>query len=202
MGLETRTRTTFLYIRQGKIVKLVNEGEEGAKSRDTKTGKKIWEKEFDSLSGILKNIEARYNTFIEEKEWQLTLEDGDDKFILKLNRGGGYTKSFMIRIKGCDFSKLIKFEPHWIEGDDGRYRGSMSFWQDDVKIQPVITKDDFPPLEEKTLKGKTVWDDEKRLAFFENMIEKDILPKLQDPATQLKQGAVDHSNDESDDLPF
>lgn len=200
MGLsnETGGRKNFLNISKGRIV---------AKDKDGNLNY------FTTVSGLLTSISTKDGKF--GKELHIGLHDKGEDFLLQMKIESGYAKCFMKAIKNVDLRLPLQLTPkHEVDGD--RQTASMFLNQDGKAIKWFWTKENpgtLPPPTSREWKGKTEWDYTAQLAYLENMLLTEIVPRLQHPAVA---GAVQSTEPQpkymkeqtkledmpEDDLPF
>lgn len=201
-GLGVRSQNkTYLGFFQGMMTRNVSEGTENAIKRTKKSGKEVYEIQFNTLGGNFTDIKVtedddnrKYWVFVMEwegKEWELSV---------------GYTsvaaKGVLSRLKNMDFSKTIEFRSFWIEGDDDIYRGFLTPYLDghSKAITPFYTREDpkdLPPPVPVTISGQEHMDYTAQMEFYQEMVIGEILPKMR-KAHPLSESAVN----EPEQSPF
>jgi hypothetical protein len=206
--IKSAPKSTYLSIVNGKIAQSVPEGTDGAVVRAKKNGGFAHELIFDQVSGIITDISVDHHEEYGDS-WVVTIRDVDESFKLKFNYSGGYANGFLMRIKNVDLSKPVVFAPFQFE-KDSKTRSFLVLYQGGKKIDPFYTMDNpkgLPQMEKIVFKGKEAWDDTKKMAFLQNMIDTEIVPELQ-AARPVPAYVPDAENyvaagdDDSDSLPF
>lgn len=210
MGLQIEPGlANYLTIMEGKIIQRVEKDTENAEKRINKLGKTVYELKYDSLVGIIADIKIdeheEYGKF-----WNITIRDIDEVFVLQIPYNSGNASGFLKRIESVDLNQPVKFRPYYIE-DDGKFKAHLVLYQGGNKIESNYTKDNpngLPPLEQKTVNNRVVWDSTEQMTYFENIINEKIRPKLgtgekgglknEDPGEYSTEDAPE----KLDDLPF
>lgn len=173
MGLNINTgdRVTFLQITNGKLVKQVKQPTDKSVTRVNKVGRTVHEEFYDSMDGQIIDItikESEYGKF-----WVISLKSGSDTYKLEMNYSGGYAMSFLKALPNADLSKPLTLTPRLnIDGD--KKQSVLFVSQNGKALKHFWNKDnpgDLPPLDKIKVKGKDVYDDSRRLEFFENYIK-------------------------------
>jgi hypothetical protein len=174
----------YFKIFSGKLVENVSAETEGATTRVNAVGNTVHELSFTGYEGYLKNVsivESEKADF--GKQLQIHLEDMGENVLLQLPVSGGYAYGFLSKLPNADLTKPMELRPYEIEDKaTGKKRHFLVIYQDGEKVEAFFTKEnpnDLPQLEEKTIKGKKVWDDSERIFFFEQMLQEAIVPELQ-----------------------
>ncbi len=170
--------------------------EEGAEKRINKNNVEVWEYLYNTLTGKITGINVAENDY--GKSWVIDIEDGPEKYVLKLPFTSRYTKGFLYKIGNADLTKPMDLQiGKFLK--DGREIGYLTIFQG-KKIEPVWTREspgELPPLKKVMVRGQEIWDDSEQLIFLQGYIENVIAPKLQSiPNDEPIQG------DPVGDLPF
>lgn len=183
MGLEKNNSSTFLSIGDGKITKRVSQPTAESVQRTTKQGKIINEEIYDGVSGLILDIKTHdhkdYGKF-----WNVILQDDDDVFTLQMNYSGGYSSAFLKILPNIDLSQRVRISPSMkVEGT--KKRVTLFISQNGTPLKHYYTKENpngLPEMVQIKVKGKLQWDDSEMMAFLEDMVNKQILPKLKGDA--------------------
>jgi len=178
MGLEQRTGGNFITILQGKLCQRVSEGTEGAITRVNKIGNTVHEKFYDSFTGKLESIEVRDGNY--GKTWNFGFRDKEELYTLQLSYSNSFSTALLKQLPNVDFTQEMKVSPS-VKEVDGKNRSSLFINQNGNALKHAFTRDapnGMPDMEQVTIKGELVWDDTKRMAFLENMVNTVIIPKL------------------------
>lgn len=196
MGLETRkSNGTYLNIMFGKLVQSVNASTEGAVERENKNGKKVYELLHDKLKGVVTDVTIDDSSDYGD-QFIFTVKDGSDTFFVKFNVYSAYGRSFLMKMLNIDFDEQVAIAPYSFEDGDKTITG-ITFYQDGEKVENKWTKDNpgkMPELEQKKVKGKMKWNDDKRMEFLLKQFNK--LEFAGEPEPEVDAVA------EEDDLPF
>lgn len=188
-GLGNSSRATFINIIGGKFAVRVKEGTEGAVQRINKNGDAVYELQYDHFTGYIKDLYV-VNTEKVGKQYniKLTTSNGDE-YVWTTPYSNPYTKAFLKMLPNVDFTKVVKITPSSKEVE-GKRNNTLFMSQDNNIVKHAYTKDTpgYPELEQLMVKGQLTWDDTKQMQFLENVVETQVLPKLnvtpkQAPAT-------------------
>lgn len=170
MALTNTSFAPILTIGDGKIVKRVKSQTEKSIQRTTKEGKVVHEEKYDSIEGFIKDIKVHEGLY--GKTWRISINDGQQDYILDLNYSGGYALAFLKILPNIDMSKAVKITPKLtIEGD--KKKATVFVNQGGNALKHYYTKDNpngLPDLKQIKVKNKITWDDTERMEFFENYI--------------------------------
>ncbi len=178
MGFQDRTGGKYFTILQGKFAIRVQEGTPGAVARVNKVQKTVYEIFHDSFTAKLINIRTRDGEY--GKSWEFDFKDGSEVYTLQLSYSNSYATNILKMLPNIDLTKEMKLQPSQ-KIEDGKTKSSLFISQDGKTLKHAYTKENpngLPPMEQVTVKGQPVWDDSKRLVFLEEMVNRDILPKL------------------------
>lgn len=205
MGLENREGGNFITILNGKFCQRVPHGTEGAVERVNKLGKTVYEKFYDSFTAKLIGIRTQDGEY--GKSWLFDFKDGEEVYHLQLSYSNSFATAFLKMLPNIDLNTEIKVSPSTKEVD-GKMKSSLFINQNGSPVKHAYTKDapnGMPDMEQVTVKGQLVWDDTKRLAFLQNMVDTLIVPKLpkqnfasasSSPASSLEEFAKDLNSEE------
>lgn len=209
MGFQNKTRGTYFTILDGKFSVKVDEGTEGAVTRENKEGNIVHEVYHDSFEGFLTKIDTKDGNY--GKSWIFTFCDDLGEFYnLQLNYSNSFAVAFLKMLPNIDLSKKMELTPS-SKMVDGKKVNSLFVKQGGVNIKHAYTRENpngMPDLEQKIVKGQKVWDDTDRLIFLENMVRETILPRLNQnitPDTTAPTPETDTLNtepEEDEDQPF
>lgn len=209
MGLGNNTgRLTYVNIKKGELAVKVD-GEI---------------KLFGNLSGHLTDIAIGDDEY-QGKKFKvllLTINDGDDNFLLKMRLESGYATAFCMAIQNANLAEPITFIPSFkVEND--KNKAALFLNQHGKSLKWFYTKadpKDLPGLKKAEFKGQILWDNTEQVEFLVNMLLSVIKPALVHPLMAGNRSAaaspnppVDHpladrSNPAAgitepiDDLPF
>lgn len=211
MALGNQSNKIYLSISDGKVVRRAVEGASGAESRTKKDGTIVWEQRFSFISGILKSIGTKTNSFNGQdmKDWVFEIEDGSEAYTLQIMYDSRYAVSLLNALCNpvVDFSKSITISP-WMKVISDKKKTACYLKQgngQDNSIEWFFTKDvpnGLPPLVPVKIKGKDTWDNFDQMQFLEKYIEDNIKPKLVKSEPADNSPAFVGDAPEDDDLPF
>lgn len=199
--LEKNNMATFLSIGDGKITKRVKQPTEDSVERKTKEGKVIHEEIYDGVSGVITDIKTHEHPSY-GKFWNVLLQDGDESYVLQMNYSGGYASAFLKTLPNVNLAERVRISPSMkTEGD--KKKVTLFITQHGIPLKHAFTKDKpggLPQMTQKKIKGKLTWDDSDMMEFLENMVVKEIVPKLrkQKPAPVVE----DQDDNTGGELPF
>jgi len=198
MGLQNNnTNGTYVHISNGKLVVKEN-------------GEQVF---YDQLTGVITNVEfviEEYN----QKQFEVvrfTLQDGDDKYILKIRTDSGYFRGFVNALKMANITQPIVVSPSSKE-ENGKTRTTCFLRQNGKPLKHAFTKDnmgDLPQVERVTLNGIELWDSTKQLIYWKTWLMS-ITWQLNNENRHKQDGPIATITDEEyneldaidDDLPF
>ena len=222
MGLGNNSgNAIYVSIVNGKIARKFKEKTAHSVQRTTEKGNVVHEEFHDYVEGELVDVKTRENDY--GKDWQITMFDGDDKYVLSMPYSSGYSKGFLFAIPNANLSRPIRFTPWMKEVEPGKKKTALYLNQESAgkweAVKWAYTKEEpngLPQMKQVKIKGKETWDDSEQLDFLEAMISEEILPALRNmgmkedkqSATefarekQAKKEASMDFNEEESDLPF
>jgi hypothetical protein len=193
MGLGTRENGKFISIVGGRFCIRVQEGSEGAVSRVNKIGKTVHEKYYDDFTGKLVGLKTTDGGTY-GKQWEFSFQDSGDVYKLQLGYTNSFAKNIIKMLPNADLSKEMKVSPSTKVEADGTKKSSIFINQDGKALKHAYTKDapnGLPPMTQVMVKGTLIWDDTDQMVFLENMVNKDIIPKLGTAITTFTPKAID-----------
>ncbi len=194
MGLENRQGGKYITILGGKFCVKVTPETPGTIARVNKLGKTVYEVFYDSFTGKLVNIRTRDTAY--GKAWEFDFKDGAEVYTLQLSYSNSYATNILKILPNIDVSKEMKVQPAQ-KIEDNKTKSSLFISQDGITLKHAYTKDKpngLPQMVQVMVKGQAVWDDSARLAFLEEMVKRDILPKLPKTIPVKTEAAGDTSN--------
>ena len=202
MGFVDKEEGKFFTIYQGKCTVRVPEGTPNAISRVNKMGKTVYEVFRDSFVGTLTGITTKDGEY--GKMWNFSFKDEGETYTLTLPYSNSYAKAFLKMLPNIDLTKKMKVSPS-LKEEDGKPKTTLFINQDGVAIKHKYTRENpngLPEMERITVKGQEVWDDTKQLAFLEEMIKRDIRPKLGAALAVAPAPQVDIDGESTEEIPF
>lgn len=168
--------TIYLSVANGKLVRQFKQATKESAERVNKVGKTVFEEFYKDLTGIITKIETKENDY--GKQWQITIEDGEEKYMVQMPYSGRYSSSFLKALPNVKQGQPVRFMPWEMadKADANKKITGVTMYQDDgdgfVKIPSAYTKDEpngLPEMTKAKVKGKIVWDDSDMVQFLENM---------------------------------
>lgn len=202
MGLDNRTGGKYITILGGKFCVRVEKGTPGAVERVNKQGKTVHEVFYDSFTGKLVNIRKRESQY--GPQWEFDFKDGGSVYTLQLSFSNSYATNFLKILPNVNLDKEMKVQPSQ-KIEDGKTKSSLFISQDGTTLKHAFTKDNpngLPQMVQVQVKGQLVWDDTARLAFLEEMVKRDILPKLPKQEAAAQEAAAPAAVDNTNGLDF
>ena len=199
MALENREGGKYITIYDGKFAVRVPEGTPGAVSRVNKEERTVHELFYDSVTGKLINIRKREGGKY-GPTWEFDFVDGGEVYTLQLSYSNSYATNILKMLPNVDLTKEMKVQPSQ-KIEDGKKKSSLFISQDGKTLKHAYTKDapnGMPPMVQVMVKGQPQWDDTDRLIFLEEMVNRDILPKLPKDAAAAP-AATEGTGELSDD---
>jgi hypothetical protein len=183
--------TTWAKIAGGKIVLTSKVALDGYVQRTNKIGNVVYELFFESFEGKLQDIRLVEGEF--GPQWHLTFDDNGKTIIITTGYDNRYARTLLNRLlnKAIDFKEKISLKPYSFIPDDKEYTlTGCNVIQYGKKLNPRFDiKTELPQPEETTVKKQKVFNYSKQLEFLEEMIEKELRPRL--PKQQAPQVPTD-----------
>lgn len=179
MGLSNREGGKYITILGGKFSVRTNKENPEAIERVNKVGNTVYEVFYDSFTGKIVNIRTRDGEY--GKSWEFDFQDGGEIYTLQLSYSNSYATNILKMLPNIDLSKEMKVQPSQ-KMEDGKTKSSLFISQDGVTLKHAYTMAEpngLPPMVQIVVKGQTVWDDTERLAFLQEMVDRDIIPQLE-----------------------
>jgi len=179
MGLSNREGGKYITILGGKFSVRTNKENPEAIERVNKVGNTVYEVFYDSFTGKIVNIRTRDGEY--GKSWEFDFQDGGEIYTLQLSYSNSYATNILKMLPNIDLSKEMKVQPSQ-KMEDGKIKSSLFISQDGVTLKHAYTMAEpngLPPMVQIVVKGQTVWDDTERLAFLQEMVDRDIIPQLE-----------------------
>lgn len=169
-------KSNYLFIINNQITQRVDAPTATSKERTNKNGIVVHEETFGGISGLITNVTTRDGSY--GKELHISLFDAElnEYNHLQLGFRDGFAISFLFKMLNIDYKIEAEIRAYFIDN-----KRILSIKQNGEKIQSYWTKEnklDLPDLEKIFFKGEEHWDDTKRVAFFEQVIEEKIKPVL------------------------
>ena len=184
MALYNTARKTYLTVFDGKFTRRVDEGTIGAVSRMTKPvsgeGKLVHELYYSNLSGKITDIYTRDGIY--GKTWNIDISDGTEKYSLQFGYSDGLAIAFLKMLPNVNLDKDVVFSvTKKLDPKDNKEKTSLFLNQDGEPIKhaySLANPNGLPEMKMIVVNGKEVWDSTERLAFLQNMVDTQIIPKL------------------------
>lgn len=203
MAVGSNSNAIYYSISDGKISRQFKEATANSKERTNKNGRQVHEEFYDYIDGVITNIATKDSDY--GKFWMITLSDGDQSQILQFNYSSGYANAFLKCLPNVNLTEKVKIIPSLkLEGD--KKKTALFITQNGEPVKWYYTKDHpngLPPLEQKKVKGKMIWDDSESMAFLEKMVMTEIAPKLVRAGAGISEAPeVEDADAEKEELPF
>ena len=182
MARGTVQRKNYLTCSAGKWREKVDSTTPGATFRHTNPidgspGRDVWEIVDDYVEGEIMDIQKTSHDEYGEK-WEITIKDGTNKMVLQVRYDSGYAMAMLAKLPNVDITRPVMFLPYFFEEEK---KARMVLKQEGMKIPTFFSKEDpkgFPPLAEDASKSDVQRWKLDAMDFLENMVEKEIRPKL------------------------
>jgi hypothetical protein len=198
MGLQNNnTNGTYVHISNGKLVVKEN-------------GEQVF---YDQLTGVITNVEFIIDEY-NEKQYEVarfTLQDGDDKYLLKIRTDSGYFRGFVNALKMANITQPIVVSPSSKE-ENGKTRTTCFLRQNGKPLKHAFTKDnmgDLPQVERVVVNGIEQWDSSKQLMYWKTwlmsitwQLNNENRFKQDGVNTTITQDEFNELDAIDDDLPF
>lgn len=181
MALETREEGKYITTYDGNFSIKVKEGTVGAITRTNKVGKTVHELYYPRFTGKLVDIRKKEDDKGYGPSWIFTFVDAEDKYFLQLPYSDRSASTFLKILPNVDLEKEMTLSISSKVNEKGKKETSFFVNQDGNSLKHFYTKDNpngLPQWEQVPVKGVLTWDNTKELAFLENMVMTEILPKL------------------------
>lgn len=181
MPLINNEHGNFITIYKGRLTRRVPEGTPGSISRETTKGqiKTVHEKYYDAFVGKLIGIKTMDGGY--GKQWLFSFKDTADVYTLALGYDSGTALSFLAMLPNVDVTKEMKVSSSLTTNNKGTESTSIFINQNGSPIKHAFTKTNpngLPPWNPVIINNKTEYDKTATLKFFEDMLARDIIPKL------------------------
>ena len=168
----------YLSIQSGKIAHRVTDATQSSKQRTLESGKVIHEELYDSMEGMIKNIQFKDGDY--GTQLVITIENDGEIAHLQMPLSSNPASGFLKALPNVDANVAVKFSPK-MEEKDGKRKTSLFLSQGGKGVKWFWTKDnpaDLPPLKKIKVKGKETWDDSDQIDYLKAYVNDDFLPKL------------------------
>lgn len=178
MGLVENTgssRIKYVYLFDGNMCLKTSESDEKARRRVNKLNKVVYEKVYQGIKGVIKDIFIRDSDF--GKELCLLFEDNDEYFQLKLLLNSKQARTIIYRLPNLNFKHKVQITAFL--GEDNYT--AVAMLQDGDKVKSHFTKEQpngLPPLKEVVINGEKKYDGTQRNEFLCLMIKNYVHPQL------------------------
>lgn len=189
----------FLSVVGGKISQKVTAETPNAVKRINKNGAEIWELQFGSVSGIIRDIKLKEDATY-GNQYEITIQDADESYLLQIPQSGRLASSLLSRIPNMDRTGYVQIDT-WAIQEDGKTKQFLTVRQNDKVVQPFYSKDNpngLPSMVQVKIKGVMQWDDSDQLEFYKGKVAEWFTAK----ADTNTAGAANPKLEESQDLPF
>jgi hypothetical protein len=185
----SRQNTRWFRIANGKFIEKVTADTPGAVRRMTKTNREVWETLYDKMVGCITDIALKEGQYEGRatKQWNFTVEDGKERFVITLNYDSSYAKSLINTLASVeDFTKVLCFSA-WLmdekKSPTGKPMSGLSVYLGDHPIKggaipKKFTREEMPKVVEVIIKGEKQYDDLELCKFLENLALNEIKPKF------------------------
>lgn len=149
----------FFNVQGHQFTQRATEGQAGAVMRKINkkdgTTKEVWEFLFRDLSGSIISVDLKVTDF--GKQYEIILEDLDEKMILQLQLESGYSDTLLARLPNINIDEPVKLVPYsFVPDGQTRRKDGINVFQNEVKIVPAFTKENpngMPTVEKLAAAG-------------------------------------------------
>lgn len=185
MALQDTNEITFLYIFDSRLTERLNYPTSKSITRKvekiSETGSKsyvdVHERPYGFVEGML--IDIQLKTFEKSKEWYFWLQDGVEKYCLKLRYSSRESKRLLSYLPNADLGHFIRVQVFREKEGSGT---ALLVKQRDAYLKSGFTKDNPNGLPQMVKgynsEGKEVWNDDDQMVFFEKLVNETLNPKL------------------------
>lgn len=226
MSVGNQETVIFLSLRKGKLCRIVPEGTPKSYPRTKNDQSIVYELRYNYIEGHITDIVTKKTPYVEDgketiiRSWVLTVIDESwAVFKVEINYNSSYAKQFLNRIPNIDFTEQVRLlvgeSPK--ENDPTKMQGWLSVSQNRQKVLAAYTKEEpgrLPQLDITEQDGKTIYNDEKQMAYYEELVQfhkvafrhpdgtytyPAIIPETKPETTGT---SIEKTAQETDDLPF
>lgn len=179
-------RSKYYKVFDNKFALEVDENTVGAVKRTNKEGRVVYETFCDWIAGHLIDIERREHPKFGDS-YNFTFSTDEDNIVLQAGIKSTVGATLVKVLPNVDFSKPMKLVLSTSKRDDGSDSLSLFVNQENAEGKEEIVKwfytnsdpKGMPPIGEAIVDGKPIPDHFARNTFLWEMIQRDIIPKLQ-----------------------
>lgn len=187
MALQESNDIVFMYVFDAKICERINYPTNKSITRkiekisDTgvKTYQDIHERHYGFIEGMLIDIQLKTFENQNDKIWNFWLQDGLEKYCLKLRYSSRESKRLLSYLPNADLNHFIRIVVFREKDSTGT---ALLVNQRGKYLKSAFTKNapNGLPQMVKTFndKGKEVWDDKEQMEFYEKLVSDTINPTL------------------------
>ena len=200
MGLSSSSRSskTYVNIIGGKFAIKTKEGTEGAVSRVNKNKETVWEKIYDSLTGVLLSVKVERNEGLKSYQYTLEVSDVGDMYYVNIPCESRYGDSLATKLPKLEKNMVYTFMPYEFQSSDMKNIGIAIYEGTEVVkgqgIKPHFTKEE--PNGMPVPKRQLDEDEYKAYQITKRKFLRDVVAGWDTPV--VKSSAVE----KEDDLPF
>lgn len=169
---------TYAAISNGSIITRSSADDAKAKERITKTGNRVYEREWASIYGIITAMEWIQNKF-QEPEIRVQLQDEENTALLTIKVDSSYGRGFLAQIFNVDFTRGIQFSPWQRENDLGKKSMLYLNYTRQEKVDYKLPEG-CPEVKFAEIKGKKIVDSisqAQHVQFLEEAFQKLVIDK-------------------------
>lgn len=197
-------KKTYVSVINGRFTVKVKEGE--GTERITKSGKKVWEKSFDRMTGKITNVKKRTTEWEGKKivSWDVKIEGDEGTAFLSLNYSSTEANAFLSILPNVDLNTDVTLNVFLFAAPGKKEKTYITIFQWGKKVNKFFTKENIPPMKKIFFKGEERWDDTDQQAVFEKKVNELFPPyqKEQQDNCDTEDTETQHDQQPNDDLPF
>lgn len=168
-----QVQKTFLQVKNGKIIQLVNENTETSKEFETKNGKKYHAEVFTNIVSTAKYLQVFTDEYegIEYKKLSITLCDNEQNFeCLTMSFNSNVASSLLTRLYNLDFNPLQEINIGVFKDKDGF--DVLFVKQNGITIKSAFSESNpLPKWIKTTVNKKEVWDKSEYMDALESLVD-------------------------------
>lgn len=177
MGLIEKEESSIKYLHffNGKICCRSHEGDEKAVARVNKEGRRVYERLYTGIEGVIRDIFIRESEY--GKELCLLLQDNDQYFQVQCSFNSKQSRIILFRLPELNFKHTVRLNAFM--GDNGYT--AIAIRQDGKVVPSHFTKEKpngLPDLKIIRVNDEEKYDGTKRNEFLRRMIQVYIYPQL------------------------
>lgn len=175
---ENAGSVTWAKLANGKVVLSSKTQLEGYVGRTNKLGNQVYELFYESFTGKLTNVRTQDGEY--GPQWFFEFVDDDKTYVITTGFDNRYARTLLNRLlnKAIDFNHPISIKPYAFVTDDERKMSGVNVFQFGKKLNPRFLPEELPKAQEIKIKKQVSYNYSDQMEFLEDLIQKELLPKL------------------------